>query len=61
MRNNLYGKNKIKEITKRHNFSFSKSLGQNFLIDYNVIDEILNGANIGNQDLVIEISLLIMA
>ena len=27
-----------KEVVNKHNFKFSKSLGQNFLIDDNVID-----------------------
>ena len=29
-----------KEVVQKHNFKFSKSLGQNFLIDTNVIDRI---------------------
>ena len=35
-----------KEVVQKHNFKFSKSLGQNFLIDTNVIDRILEGARV---------------
>ena len=32
-----------KEIIKKHGFYFSKGLGQNFLIDSNILDKILEG------------------
>jgi len=44
-----------KEVVQKHNFRFSKSLGQNFLIDDTIIDKILDGANIGENDYVIEV------
>ena len=44
-----------KEVVQKHNFKFSKSLGQNFLIDTNVIDRILEGARIKEGDYVIEV------
>ena len=44
-----------KEVVQKHNFKFSKSLGQNFLIDTNVIDRILEGARVKEGDDVIEV------
>ena len=44
-----------KEVVRKHNFKFSKSLGQNFLIDTNVIDRILEGARVQEGDYVIEV------
>lgn len=51
----LYEPSTIKRIREAHGFKFSKSLGQNFLTDKNIIDEIVDGVNIGPEDLVIEI------
>ena len=45
----------IREIRDRHNFQLSKSLGQNFITDRHVLESIISGAGIGNEDLVIEI------
>ena len=44
-----------KRIVESHGFKFSKSLGQNFLIDSNVVDNIVEGAQIGPDDYVIEV------
>ena len=44
-----------KEVVNKHNFKFSKSLGQNFLIDDNVIDRILEGARLSETDKIIEV------
>lgn len=44
-----------KEVVQKHNFKFSKSLGQNFLIDDNVIDKILDGARLSEGDKIIEV------
>lgn len=44
-----------KEVVNKHNFKFSKSLGQNFLIDNNVIDRILEGARLSENDRIIEV------
>ena len=44
-----------KEVVQKHNFKFSKYLGQNFLIDTNVIDRILEGARVQEGDYVIEV------
>ena len=51
----LYEPSTIKRIREAHGFKFSKSLGQNFLTDKHIIDEIVDGADIGPDDLVIEI------
>jgi len=45
----------IKEILERHNFRFSKSLGQNFLIDRNIVEKIMEGAQVGEGDRILEI------
>ena len=44
-----------KEVVNKHNFKFSKSLGQNFLIDDCVIEKIIESSNIEKEDLIIEI------
>ncbi|MCC0632806.1 16S rRNA (adenine(1518)-N(6)/adenine(1519)-N(6))-dimethyltransferase RsmA [Clostridioides sp. ZZV15-6388] len=44
-----------KEVVQKHNFKFSKSLGQNFLIDSNIIDKILDGARVTEGDNIIEV------
>ncbi len=51
----LYSPSTIQEIKERHNFQLSKNLGQNFITDRNVLFEIIEGAEIGEDDLVIEI------
>lgn len=43
------------EIVKKHNFKFTKSLGQNFLIDNEIIDKILDGADAKAGDKIIEV------
>lgn len=43
------------ELVKKYNFKFSKSLGQNFLIDESVLTDIVEGAEVNSEDLVIEI------
>lgn len=52
---NLTSPKLVREIIKKHGFYFSKGLGQNFLIDSNILDKILEGANLGPQDGVLEI------
>lgn len=46
---------KTQELVKKYNFKFSKSLGQNFLIDDSVLNDIVEGADVNDEDLVIEI------
>ena len=43
------------EIIKKHNFSFQKRFGQNFLTDSHVLDRITEAADITEKDHVIEI------
>ncbi len=45
----------IKYIMEKYGFRFSKSLGQNFLIDDGIVEQILDGADIGEDDVVLEI------
>lgn len=51
----LYTPSTIREIKAKYGFQLSKSLGQNFLTDKNIIDKIIDAADIGKEDLVIEI------
>lgn len=44
-----------KYLMKKYKIKANKNLGQNFLIDDTVIEDIVNGANITKNDLVIEI------
>lgn len=46
---------KTQELVKKYNFKFSKSLGQNFLVDDSVLEDIVEGAEVCEDDLVIEI------
>ena len=46
---------KTQELVKKYNFKFSKSLGQNFLIDDSVLEDIVNGAEVNGEDFIIEI------
>ena len=43
------------EIVNKYKFKFSKSLGQNFLTDETVLEDIVDGAKVDENDLVIEI------
>ena len=51
----LYAPSTIKDIKERYGFKLSKNLGQNFLTDKNIIDRIIESAEIGPDALVIEI------
>lgn len=51
----LYSPKQIKEVLDRHGFTFSKGLGQNFLIDGNIVRNIVKGAGISKDDYVLEI------
>ncbi len=43
------------EIIKKYGFKMTKSLGQNFLINENILDKIIESADIGSDDVVLEI------
>lgn len=51
----LYSPSYVKEVLSRHGFKFSKSLGQNFLIDGNIVRKIVSESNITEEDYVLEI------
>lgn len=55
MNRDLYMPSKTKAIVSKYGFRFSKSLGQNFLIDGNIITNICEGAEITQADGIIEI------
>src|SRR5690625_700602 len=46
---------RTKEILSKYKFSFKKSLGQNFLIDVNILENIIKHAGIDKESAVIEI------
>lgn len=43
------------EVLQRHNFTFQKKYGQNFLIDMNVLERVIGAARIREEDCVLEI------
>lgn len=51
----LYSPKRLKEVLEKHNFKLSKSLGQNFLIDGNIVRKIVEGAEINKEDYVLEV------
>lgn len=51
----LYTPSGIRELKEKYGFRFSRSLGQNFLVDKNIRDKIVAGSCISPEDLVIEI------
>lgn len=51
----LYSPAYVKEIVSRYGFKFSKGLGQNFLIDGNILRKISEAGHIGPEDYVLEI------
>jgi 16S rRNA (adenine1518-N6/adenine1519-N6)-dimethyltransferase len=44
-----------KDIVKKYGFRFTKSLGQNFLVDETILEDIVKGAEVCGEDIVIEI------
>ncbi|MBM0046267.1 16S rRNA (adenine(1518)-N(6)/adenine(1519)-N(6))-dimethyltransferase RsmA [Anaerococcus sp. mt242] len=46
----LYSPKVVREIIDLYDFKFKKSLGQNFLIDKNFVDKIVDAAKIENQN-----------
>lgn len=43
------------EVLQKYNFNFQKKFGQNFLIDTNILEEIIDAAEITEDDFVLEI------
>jgi len=52
---NLYSKKNIINLFKKYNIKPQKKLGQNFLIDKNIIKKIIRSSNISKNDIVLEI------
>lgn len=46
---------KTMEIIRRYEFAIQKRFGQNFLIDSNILDKIVQGSGLTSEDVVIEI------
>lgn len=44
-----------RELVEKYQFRFTKSLGQNFLVDQNIVRDIVKGAGVTKEDFVIEI------
>lgn len=51
----LYSPSYVKEIIDKYNFRFSKSLGQNFLIDGNIVRKICEEGEVSKEDDILEI------
>ena len=51
----LYSPKRVNEVVKKYKFKFSKSLGQNFLIDGNIVRKIVETAEISKEDYVLEV------
>lgn len=48
----LYSPKIVKEITDLYSFRFSKSLGQNFLVDKNFVDKIVDAADVSGENVI---------
>lgn len=55
MREKIASPKKTMEIINKYSFAFQKRFGQNFLIDSNILDKIVKGAELNKEDVVIEI------
>lgn len=51
----LYSPATVKYLADKYGFHFQKNLGQNFLIDGNIVNKIVDSATLTSQDLVLEI------
>lgn len=52
---NLVNPRNTIEVLQKYQFHFQKKFGQNFLIDPHVLDKIIDAADIGREDFVLEI------
>lgn len=50
-----YTRSAIRDISERHGFRRADSLGQNFLVDRNIIEKIIDAAELTSETLVIEV------
>ena len=50
-----YTRSAIRDISERHGFRRADSLGQNFLVDRNIIEKIIDAAELTQETLVIEV------
>ena len=55
MNRRLYSPRYVREILNRYGFRFSKGLGQNFLIDGNIVKGICRAGEVSKEDYVLEI------
>jgi 16S rRNA (adenine1518-N6/adenine1519-N6)-dimethyltransferase len=55
MNKDISSPQRTKAILEKHNFSFKKSLGQNFLIDQNILNKIVDSADLTEASGAIEI------
>ena len=51
----LYKPSKLSEVLSKYGFRFTKSLGQNFLIDGNIVRKIADAAEVNENDNILEI------
>lgn len=51
----LYSPATVRQIVEKYGFRFQKSLGQNFLIDGNIVNKIAGSAELDRDDVVLEI------
>ncbi len=54
-RNRLYRPTRLAQVMKDHGIDTKKCFGQNFLIDGNIVEGILRGAEVGEEDVILEI------
>lgn len=55
MKNKISSPHQTRQIMEQHGFFLKKRFGQNFLIDQNILEGIIRGANLNKDDIVIEI------
>jgi len=55
MENNLITRAGVREVIDRYGLAAKKKLGQHFLVDGHVLEKILNAADVGPTDVVLEI------
>jgi len=51
----LYSPATVCQIIEKYNFHFQKNFGQNFLIDGNIVNKIVDAAEVSKEDVVLEI------